>query len=842
MLARPAGTDGPARSDGAEGTGQASALRALADGDGGEAAESNPPLMPSRHVDANSTSTTARYLALLTPCMVPYPLYILSREEDNVRDLPLPLRSYLCLLFLVSAVLIVGQVWVWPAAPVTHDLPVAAALFVLLVYLGEHIDVPVSTSISLTLSTTVNVATLLIFPPPIPILVTLLASLLSGLHDTALPLYKRAFNVAHEVCTIGVCSLTLTLVTATPHGLHFDHTVTLLPLLALLLVLYYALDIGLVIGVLSLLNRRSPLAPWRETYRLTLLPELAAGSIGILAAAAWSVSPVLLTLFVLPVVALHVTFRAIAQAEGRATALHQVLTAAQRVQHLHQTPTDLLHEVASVALTISGATTARAYLHDPDDPSRLERVTVVPPTAHPGPIYVPAPPTPQTLTVDKDARTITMPFAPDDIGVIGLVLLSGVPADVGNGGRDALAILMTQVEGAWRNTLMHQRVEALASEDGLTGLLNHRSFHKRLEAEVARVQRGSCESLALAMIDLDDFGKINNSLGHQGGDAALVALASVLRESGRVSDLAARYGGDEFALILPATEMDEALAVAERVRASITGLRIVHDGAVIRLNASIGVAVLPLHATTAASLIRAADQAVYIAKDGGKGRVGQPEDSMLAQGNDLVALATQLEHANVATVEALAAAVDAKDPYTRGHSRRVSDYSAAVAYALGWPAEDIARVRRAGLLHDVGKIGVPDAILTKPGPLDSAEVDAIKEHPIIGERVLAGVPYLRGVLPTVRHHHERWDGHGYPDGLAGEAIPPDATIIMVTDAFDAMTSSRTYREALPIHEARWRLREGSGTQFDPRVVVAFEDALRAGTLQLPPLLRARDTR
>jgi len=231
---------------------------------------------------------------------------------------------------------------------------------------------------------------------------------------------------------------------------------------------------------------------------------------------------------------------------------------------------------------------------------------------------------------------------------------------------------------------------------------------------------------------------------------------------------------------------------------------------------------------------------VYNAKDAGKGRVGRPEDSLLAQGHDIATLAEQLEHANLATVEALAAAVDAKDPYTRGHSRRVSDYGAAVAYALGWPPEDIARVRRAGLLHDVGKIGIPDAVLTKPGPLTMEEFAIIKEHPAIGERVLTAVPYLREVLPAVRHHHEQWDGRGYPDGLAKDRIPSDATILIVVDAFDAMTSSRTYRSALSIREARRRLHEGSGTQFDPRIVAAFEQALTTGTLQLPPLLQARD--
>jgi HD-GYP domain-containing protein (c-di-GMP phosphodiesterase class II) len=194
-----------------------------------------------------------------------------------------------------------------------------------------------------------------------------------------------------------------------------------------------------------------------------------------------------------------------------------------------------------------------------------------------------------------------------------------------------------------------------------------------------------------------------------------------------------------------------------------------------------------------------------------------------------------LDDANLSTVEALAATVDAKDAYTRGHAGRVSGYAAAIAAALDLPAADIARIRQAGLLHDVGKIGVPDAILLKPSGLTDEEFACIKEHPAIGERILQGLPFLGAILPAVRHHHERWDGRGYPDGLAGAAIPPDAAILAVADSLDAMTSSRTYRQALPVAEAIRRVREGAGTQYDPRIVAAFDRALADKTLTLPPI-------
>jgi HD-GYP domain-containing protein (c-di-GMP phosphodiesterase class II) len=203
---------------------------------------------------------------------------------------------------------------------------------------------------------------------------------------------------------------------------------------------------------------------------------------------------------------------------------------------------------------------------------------------------------------------------------------------------------------------------------------------------------------------------------------------------------------------------------------------------------------------------------------------------VLTLDRDPAVLVGHLAHANLATVEALAAAGDAKDPRTHGHSQRVSAYAAAIAQALRLPTAAFARIRLAGLVHDVGKIGIPDAILTKAGTLTLEEAALVRQHPEIGELLLAAVPFLREILPAVRHHHERWDGRGYPDGLIGAAIPRDAAMLTAADAFDGLTSSRTYRPALPLHEAHRRLREESGTRFDPRIVTAVEQALADGTL------------
>jgi diguanylate cyclase (GGDEF)-like protein len=492
-------------------------------------------------------------------------------------------------------------------------------------------------------------------------------------------------------------------------------------------------------------------------------------------------------------------------------------------------PAHVLVIAADALLYLLKATTVTTYLPDPDDPAWLMRVGLAGPEhGRTGPACLPLNVARQGIRRSNEDWLLA-PIVDADNAPCAALLLIGVPTERDDEAIATLEMFVAHVAGALANARQREQMLARASEDELTGLLNHRMLQERLDTEVLRAQETD-HPLCLMMIDLDNFGAINNTYGHQSGDTALVAVSRALRQSLRLIDVAARYGGDEFAVILPEASLEEAVFVAERVRMAIASLGQTDRAAPIHLDASIGVAELGAHASNRDELVRAADQAAYAAKHGGKGRIARPEDALLTLHWDEDSVARQLQHATMATVEALAAAVDAKDPYTRGHSQRVSLYAGAIADSMRLSASEVARVRLAGLMHDVGKIGVPDNILTKTGPLDDGEYGVLKKHPVTGERMLASVPFLREILPAVRHHHERWDGKGYPDGLATRSIPPDATVLAVADAFDAMTTSRPYRAAFSFNEACRRIREGSGTQFDPLVVGAFERAIEEGTL------------
>lgn len=348
---------------------------------------------------------------------------------------------------------------------------------------------------------------------------------------------------------------------------------------------------------------------------------------------------------------------------------------------------------------------------------------------------------------------------------------------------------------AWhaRNQDLRRDELALVSRtDPLTGCFNRRGFQERLEAEFSLGPRRG-QPMSLLVLDLDGLKNVNDRRGHPAGDDVLCWVAQTLEEVKRPIDVVARLGGDEFALVLPDTVKQDAQAVADRLQEALAA----------RAPASIGVASFPEDGSDDEALHRAADTDMYAHKRSDR--------------NGGVARSLQLSWAT-----AFADAVDRRMAAAHEHSWSVADHAAGTARGLGWSEEQIEQLRLAAVLHDIGKVNVPDRILQKPGPLEPEEFEEMANHPVSGARMLERIDGLEGIAPWVLHSHERYDGSGYPDGLAGEAIPQASRILLVADAFDAMTSHRPYQAALSYEDALEELHRNAGTQFDPACVEAFE--------------------
>jgi diguanylate cyclase (GGDEF)-like protein len=352
----------------------------------------------------------------------------------------------------------------------------------------------------------------------------------------------------------------------------------------------------------------------------------------------------------------------------------------------------------------------------------------------------------------------------------------------------------------------------LALTDPLTGLGNHRHFHERLQRELARADETG-GLVSLCFLDIDDFKRVNDQFGHPAGDRVLSQVASRLRQGGE----AFRLGGDEFAVLLSGMDEAQALETADSIVQRISETELGKAGAI---TVSAGVATFPQHGRERDALIRLADGALYWAKEHGKNqvRLARPDVAELSEFRRVASGVDRVARFRAAA--SLARAVDSRDAYTGSHSDRVASLSAQIAEQLGLSPDEIELTRLAGSLHDLGKLAIPEEILRKPASLTDAERLVLERHPQIGYRMLESL----GVDPIadwVLHHHERWDGTGYPDGLAGERIPLGARIIFVADAFDAMTSDRLYRPALSVDEAVAETERCAGTQFDPEIVNAF---------------------
>ena len=360
-----------------------------------------------------------------------------------------------------------------------------------------------------------------------------------------------------------------------------------------------------------------------------------------------------------------------------------------------------------------------------------------------------------------------------------------------------------------------------AETDGLTGLRNHRAFQDDLNRLIALP--GATTSLVI--LDIDDFKAINDRFGHPAGDEVLKGIAKLLHDRfGR--DLTYRVGGEEFAILFEQRTADQAHAAVDDLHRQLLEATFPHEE---RVSVSAGVASYPAMAATRDALIQAADGALYWAKNHGKARSCVFQRSLMPTLTRQQVAEEAERQARLRAAESLIRIVDAKDTYTGQHSQSVSRLVEAIGRAMQLDDTVVEQLRLAGLLHDLGKIATPDWILRKNGPLDLDEREVLRGHAELGFRLVEGL----GVTPIdvwIRHHHEAWDGSGYPSGLAGDEIPLGSRIILVADAFDAMTSDRVYRSGGTDAAAIAELRRCSWSQFDARVVAALEHHLSAMSL------------
>ena len=428
---------------------------------------------------------------------------------------------------------------------------------------------------------------------------------------------------------------------------------------------------------------------------------------------------------------------------------------------------------------------------------------------------------------------------------IGVVL---VGQNIANINLDLVSFFANHLGMFIHNVQLSEQTNKFANTDTLTSLYNHRGFQEVLATEMAK-SKDTRKPLSVVMFDVNNISKINRELGHAKGDEVIKTVAEKIKQNIRANDSAGRYGGDEIAVIMPDTDTKDAKYLAEYITYCLSCCFVDDVGPV---KVSVGISTYPECTIDQEKLLILAEQAMFISqakgyKEGMSAIVSSSDfnfwDDVALNSfaevltkrhsqiginfeEELVHKFNQEEIVNhthlMEMVTSLAGAIDAKDPYTKGHSTSVSRYAEALARAVNLPEAEVERIKIGALLHDVGKIGIPESVLKKPGKLDDEEWEIMKQHPTIGaEKVLAPNEALRDLIPIVKYHHERLDGKGYPEQLKGNEIPLAARIVSVADAYHALVSDRPYRKGMPIEKACAILKEGAGIQWDSDLVRQF---------------------
>lgn len=428
--------------------------------------------------------------------------------------------------------------------------------------------------------------------------------------------------------------------------------------------------------------------------------------------------------------------------------------------------------------------------------------------------------------------------------IVGLVLLSAKER-----GRSFSAVEIGFLETvssiasiAMKNAALYEKMFREARIDPLTGVYNYRFFVERLEEQFGSYGR---ECLTLMYIDVDDFKLYNQLYGVGEGDTALCRIGEAITRSVGEGGTVFRTSGKVFAVLLPLQDTQRARTLAREIESRVSEINQTPERRRLKpLSVSVGICSAPYAASSAKELMDNADLASYNAKQGGKDQIvifrGASDlvPQHLAERTD--AIVDRIERGDgeyrsaLSMISALTAAIDAKDHYTYAHSKNVARYAANLAVAAGLNDDQVRTIYAAGLLHDIGKISIPENILNKTGHLEDAEYQIMKDHVNNSIEMIRHLPEMDYLIPGVLGHHERWDGKGYPRGIAGEEIPISARCLAIADVFDAMTTDRPYRKGLPLEYALEELRKGAGRQFDPNLTPVFIQLIRSRSIPLSP--------
>lgn len=421
----------------------------------------------------------------------------------------------------------------------------------------------------------------------------------------------------------------------------------------------------------------------------------------------------------------------------------------------------------------------------------------------------------------------------DENDLVGIVMMTGKSKNnITNDDINFLSSVEVIASIAVKNSRLYEKAFTEARTDELTGLLNRKCFYETLSEEF---EKSKNSSLALMILNMDDFKLYNQLYGNKEGDAALQQVSKIIKTTVGSGGYVARYSGKEFAVILPMYDLLAAKTLAENIREQISNMnKRAADYTLKALTVSVGICGIPYGATTLKQLLDNVDMAVYQVKRNGKNAImvysgGQQVVGQKSPSNLVHKEAIYSEFAP--TIFALTAAIDTKDHYTFSHSKNVAYYSTELARALGLNEDTVEIIREAALLHDIGKIGISEQILNKPGKLTPEQYEIMKGHVENSIGIIRHLPSLDYVIPGVIAHHERYDGRGYPRRIAGEDIPLSARILCIADSFDAMISKRSYKESFPLDQSLELLNQEAGKQFDPQLVHLFIDLVLAGEIE-----------